>query len=397
MVNKNNIIFYAAIVLFIVYYLQGIVYPSGNFQSQICLTLYLLIDSYCAFHSLFLERANTLTYTWGTFILMLSFTFLLSPKIVHGTVNEAIGDISTFSQFKESFSLSLTYFIACYVGRNGTIINKHLFFLGVLFFLLAFLRFHHTGITLEQKFDGNIGVTNNAAYCIAVALPFLVFIYDKSKLLAGTLMVLSISLIIIGAKRGAIVCLIVIALFVLLYYFKNTKTSLRKYLIVSLLICSIGWFVNMSYQSNEYLMHRIEKTSQVGIGGREVAYTMLFDHWAREQNPIIFLFGNGTAQTVNIWGNYAHNDWLELLIDNGVLGVCIYMMLFILTYINIYRSELDYSKKIACYCAFIIWLCQSIFSMGYTGFDNAILFLLFGLFLGGDYTEREDEENFIPV
>ena len=103
MVNKNNIIFYAAIVLFIVYYLQGIVYPSGNFQSQICLTLYLLIGSYCAFHSLFLERANTLTYTWGTFILMLSFTFLLSPKIVHGTVNEAIGDISTFSQFKESF------------------------------------------------------------------------------------------------------------------------------------------------------------------------------------------------------------------------------------------------------------------------------------------------------
>ena len=140
-------------------------------------------------------------------------------------------------------------------------------------------------------------------------------------------------------------------------------------------------------------MHRVEKTGQVGLGERNIAYTMLFDHWNNEQDPIKFFFGNGTAQTVNIWGNFAHNDWLELLIDNGLSGGCIYLALFILTYIKIYRSELDFSKKIVCYSAFIIWLCQSIYSMGYSGFDNAILFLLLGLLPSRDETERYQEEE----
>ncbi|MBO6125094.1 MAG: hypothetical protein J6P55_04455 [Bacteroidaceae bacterium] len=393
MTDKHNMIFYTAIMLFIIYYLQGIVYPSGSFLSQICLITYLLIGICCTFHSLFLERADALTYTWGTFALMLSLTFLISPPMVHGTINEAIGDISTFSQFKESLSLSLTYFIASHVGRNGTITDKHLFVFGVFFFLLAFLRFHYTGITLEHKFDGSVGVTNNAAYCIVVTLPFLVFIWERSKLLAGILMLISTSLIIFSAKRGAIVCLGASTILALIYYLRKSKFNPTKHITAILIVGALGFFAYKSYQSNEYLMHRVEKTGQVGLGERNIAYTMLFDHWNNEQDPIKFFFGNGTAQTVNIWGNFAHNDWLELLIDNGLSGGCIYLALFILTYIKIYRSELDFSKKIVCYSAFIIWLCQSIYSMGYSGFDNAILFLLLGLLPSRDETERYQEEE----
>lgn len=395
MINRFNFVFYTAIALYFGYYLQGIVYPTGSLMSQTFLLLYLLIGIYCAFHTLFLSKANALSCIWGIFVLILSFTFLLSPPIVHGTMNEAIGEISTFMQFKESISFSLTYFIACYVGKNGTISNKQLFYFGIAFFLLSFLKFKYTGITLEQENDGSIGFTNNAAYDVAITLPFLVLIFKRSKLIAGILLVLSITLIMLGAKRGAIVCLITIALFVLIYYLKNTKISLTKYLTVILIICSIGWYVNMSYQSNEYLMHRIEKTSQVGIGGREVAYTMLFDHWNREQDPIAFFFGNGTAQTINIWGNYAHNDWLELLIDNGFMGFIIYLLLFLLTFREIRCTELEHMEKVTCYCAFITWFCRAAFSMGYTSFTNAILLILLGIFLNREEICENEEEYLV--
>ena len=397
MINKYNFVFYAAIVLFFGYYLQGIIYPSGSFISQTFLVLYLLIGIYCAFHTLFLSKANTLSCIWGVFILMLSFTFLLSPPIVYGTINDAIGEVSTFMQYKESISFSLTYYIAHYVDRNGTITNKQLSYLGIALFLLSFLKFKYTDLTLEQENDGRIGFTNNAAYDIVITLPFLSLIFERSKLWAGTLMVISIPLILFGAKRGAILCLIAVALFTLLYYLRNTKPSFAKYLTVILIICSLGWYVHRNLQSNEYLIHRIEKTSQTGIGGREVAYVMLFDHWNREQNPITFLFGNGTAQTINIWGNYAHNDWLELLIDNGLIGVFIYLAIFLLTFSKIYKSQLDFYKKLACYSAFIIWLCRSAFSMGYSSFTNAILLILLGLFFCDNNIEYEDEEDTMPV
>ena len=392
MVNKHNLVFFAAIVLFIGYYLQGILYPSGSFLSQLFLMIYLLIGACCAFNMLFLNKADAQTYAWGAFVLMLSFTYMLSPSIVHGTINEAIGEVSTFLQFKESLSLSFTYFIACYAGRNGTISDKQLFYLGLIFFLMSFIRFNYTNTTLELKNDGNIGFTNNAAYFIVITLPFLVFIYERSKILASVLLIISISLIIIGAKRGAILCLGASILFVLFYYLRKHEFNFTRYTVVIFIVCSLGLYAFMVYQSNEYLIHRTELTEQTGIGSRNVVYSMLFNHWNNEQDPVKFFFGNGTSQTINICGNYAHNDWLELLIDNGLFGFCIYLLLFIFMFLKIYRSGMNFKEKIACYCAFIIWFGKAGYSMGYPVFENAILFILLGILPSRDETEWEQEE-----
>lgn len=52
-----------------------------------------------------------------------------------------------------------------------------------------------------------------------------------------------------------------------------------------------------------------------------------------------------------------------------------------------------FSERIACYSALIIWFGKSIYSMGYTGFENAILFILLGLLPSRNEIEWEEEEE----
>ena len=37
------------------------------------------------------------------------------------------------------------------------------------------------------------------------------------------------------------------------------------------------------------------------------------------------LFGGGANHTLIVTDNYAHNDWLEILINQGILGILVYL------------------------------------------------------------------------
>ena len=197
-----------------------------------------------------------------------------------------------------------------------------------------------------------------------------------------------ITIVIMSSKRGAIVILLTMLLFSLYYYFKTHKISFKSIAGVFIAVILLGAVIYNQYESNDYLQRRMEKTSEEGIGTRDLAYSMLFNHWINETNFFKFTFGNGTAQSIEVWGNYAHNDWLELLIDNGVLGVILYATIFISLNRYIRKSKLPPNYRLAIHLCVIYWLLKSIFSMGYMQETGAILLFLLGIIIG-NYEQKK--------
>ena len=390
MINKSINVLNIALILFLIYCLQGIIYPTGSVISQASLFLFLIIGLVCYLTAMLRKRNPEFVKWFMIFFIILLVTFLVSPKIVTGTEYEAIGEVSTFIQFKEMIIFIFSFFIAYVPASKSQLSDSYLTGTSIIFILLAISRFIFSRDLLAEDMES---FTNNAAYFTVAVIPYLPFIAKRHKVLCIIGALVLIALIVASAKRGAIVCMIAALVFSICYYVKVSKVKFKHvaFAIAAILIVSV--FIYYSIISNEYLMFRLEYTHDEGIGARSIAYKVLFNHWISETNIFYLLFGNGTAQTVSVWGNYAHNDWLELLIDNGLLGVITYFMLFLSGFRYIKRLVLDNIYKVSAYLCLIIWFLETCFSMGFTSFMNSAICILLGMIIGKNEFHKKNAAN----
>ena len=367
------------IVLFVAYYLQGIVYPSGSIISQGILLIFLLLGLSSFINSLLYRRNPNFVSFFILFYLMIALWYIISPKTVYGTINEAIGAVSTLGQFKSASIFSLSFFIAYSNALRNSVADTSIFKFAVTFFILALLRYLYSKFTLSQE---NESFTNNAGYYFVAFLPLIPIVVKQHKIIGFLMMLISIIAVFASAKRGAILCLLVVGIFAFIYYVRSNKLSAKHIIIAILCLCGVGILGYYSYQSNDYLIGRMEYMQEEGIGTRSIAYSILWNHWKADTNLFTFLLGNGTAATVGIWGNFAHNDWLEILIDHGFLGVILYIMLFMALFVYIKNVNLNFNYKLALYLCLIVWFLKTIFSMSYTDTANAFFMFMLGAVIG---------------
>ena len=376
------------VVLFTVYYLQGALYPSGGIVSQGILLIYLLFGIYC-FVKAFSNRATlSCVMIWSAFFLMQGLCFLISPKEVVGMKNEAIGRVATFNQFKEIATFMLTLLIGYYYSYRNKTSEKYIFWFGIIFFLSSIVQYYYSLSQLMMKYGEE--TTNNAGYTMLTVVPYLPIVFKRKRILGIIMAVVIVAFVMWSAKRGALMCLAGAALFALFYYLKTHKVRLKTILGITLLLLLVGYFVYQQYLDNEYLQSRMEATMEGKSSNRDVAYSQLFNHWLNETNPFLFLFGNGTAQTITVWGNYGHNDWLELLIDNGLVGALVYFAMFVATISYIRKARLSKLNKLSAYLCVLILFMQSCFSMGFSDGGSGVYILLLGVIIGNNEKEKRE-------
>lgn len=368
-----------AIILYILYFLQGILYSSGGILSQFILFLFLFIGFLCFISVSFSRKKPAIVTMFIIFYVIIAIWYLLSPKIVVGTMNEAIGEVRTIEQFKASSIFFMSFFVAYYSSYNRNIKESNILIITFAFFILATLRY----IFIKDFHSYSDGFTNNGGYYYVALLPYIPILFKRNKIIGIILLIVSIIGIFASAKRGAIVCLLCAIIFVFIYYIKVYKKSFKRIFPALLILCCIVIVGYYSYISNDYLVERIEFTQKEGVGARSTAYSLLFNHWFSDTNLVTIIFGNGSAATVEVWGNYAHNDWLEILIDYGLFGLIIYMLLFISFFLYIKQTSVELYYKIAIYICLIVWFLKTIFSMGYTDTSNSYFMFLLGIIIGG--------------
>lgn len=144
-----------------------------------------------------------------------------------------------------------------------------------------------------------------------------------------------------GAKRGAIICMGAVLLYLIWWYYKDKHISLRTIASILVIITALGIGINYYFTTDDYLQQRLQQTLEGNSSHRDVLYFILWNEWLNA-DLVTQLFGRGIAQTVPLAGNFAHNDWLELLTDEGLLGALIYLIIIVKFFniANIYKMVL---------------------------------------------------------
>ena len=353
------------IILWVLGRLQGLFFQS-SLLSMLLFIPYALMTVY------YIYRAVS-SYNLKGAIKALSvfFAVMLLYGIALLIFNDALG------QDRKSFLMMLLVSLGpvfpFYVfSRQGLLTEERI--QGWFFVLLAVATVDYikTGQdTLQRALEEGKSVeeiTNNSAYMIAGLIPML-FALKKRPLLQYLSLIIILYFVITGMKRGAI--LVAACLLIWFVWIKLTNAKRGKRIFVILCFAILIWigtrFVLNFYEQSDYFQYRVEQTMEGSSSSRNQVYTTLWNHWINNGNPIQFLFGEGAYHTENVTGYLkAHNDWLELLIDCGLIGALFYFVYWICFVVDCRRSRYDTTLLAILTACFIFNFLRTFFSMSFS-------------------------------
>ena len=351
-----------------VYYLQGIFYPFGSNIAKLTLLVVLTISLYYwGYVNINYKLPRPLKYL-NVFICLLTIYALVYQlsgdfvsKISTGTTLTAFDNIKAFCS-----ALLPVYALYAFV-RKGYLNEKVLIYWFLIILLITTGQFVvYEEVMLSRSIYNTDGLTNNIAYEFLAITPFLYFFRNKPVYMYSSALYIY-TYIIWGMKRGAILIGIIALIIILFNHFKSS--SFKKKIIISILsvvLIVILYQVLFELSANSsYFQYRLSKTMDGDSSGRDQYYQTFIDYFINQQDLGNLLIGNGTYSTVRLVGNLAHNDWFELLICNGLLGLFVYLSFWIslFKYKKTLKDPLAYN---VINLFFIIFLLKTFFSMSYT-------------------------------
>lgn len=388
-INLHNVLRNFLFILIALYFTQGSLYATESIIAKSSLLFILLISSFYLIKSLLISnKKGVFYYTWMALLFLNVVGF-----IINGSFSGAY-----FSQIKKILTALLPFFPFYYFAYKGFLVKEHLlrFFIVLLPIAVAGYYSSRNDILLESL--NNIeNVVTNKAYFFVVLIPY-VFLLGKRKIFSISVLLLLLFFIIQSAKRGALITGIIGSL-VFIYYQLTTINPKRR--VPSFILSLAGvflliWFSYDFYISNDFLINRIQKIDEGG-SGRDVIYSNLFSNWFESDSVVNFLFGFGFVSTIKYsgTGNLAHNDWLELLTNFGLLGICIYLSVFGAAIRFVFYSKVEREDRLMMVAIILTWFLQTLFSMYYTVSTTVLTSILLGYLFGNYQRNRSVKNRFI--
>ena len=156
-------------------------------------------------------------------------------------------------------------------------------------------------------------------------------------------------------------------------------TSFKKLIIVALTVSVVAIGTNYVIgflHENSFAQARLEQTLQGDSSGRDDIYTSLLKIYTDKSNVFEMLFGHGPNAPARLTGHDAHNDWLEILLCQGLMG----FSLFLSYWIRLYKYSRSVRRDPIVYFivgSFIITqFLRSLISMSYAAIPTASVILL---------------------
>lgn len=315
--------------------LQGVMFESSILSLLFYIPFIILTIFYT--YKVIVNSSKTRTIK----ILSIFFSILLAYGLVLLLFNNVIGQDRTAFLIAILGSLG-PIFVFYYFASYGVFTHKRLYWIFFLFLIISIIEYYsYQAKALLLLANGFDEITNNSAYVFLGLVPFLFLFNHRPTIQYISLAIISFY-VILGLKRGAILILALMLVWFLLTIFKS-KSYRKKFVLIILtgILLVIGiHFIERYYSESLYFQYRVESTIDGNTSGRDVIYATLWHHYLSNANLIELIFGEGMYQTMNITGGLkAHNDWLELLIDCGLMGVFLYLCYWIAFYRDWRRSK----------------------------------------------------------
>ena len=389
---KNPCNIYLSFLTF--YLIQGVMIPTGGTVfSQLILSCAMLMGIYYTVKTICLP--NIPVYFTGLnmlFFMFIIYGILLLFSNHHYIIIFSWSEVPNSTFLKNIFLSLPNVYVFYYFSRKGYLTEKALKKWVIVFLASSVFRYIDNQMAflnmMQLKGVQTKEMTNNMGYLFVALMPTIAVFKDNVRIQYGIL-ILCMAFIMMAMKRGAIIVGTIMLIYILYFNYKyNKNVSKRKVIVFSLFIIVAAYFITeYMLESSDYFMSRIEQTKEGNSSGRNALYERYWNHFKNETDILKYLLGNGANATLGIGVNYAHNDWLEIAIDEGVLGLVIYCIYWFCFWRTIASIKYNITAKLVLTLTFISFLIMTVFSMSYTEY-SIYSCSVFGYYLA-HYKEKE--------
>lgn len=366
--------FICNLLLFIIlaYAAKGTFYSEGILSIALA-SIELAICSWYMLVLILKRRVGNVCFALIIITLLVTFSYLVSPKLYSSVI---IGNVNTFAFFREFCGAILPFFPFYYFARNNDIDIKSLQVFYIAAFILTVLYFFYSAVVLLVE-SHSTNATINVSYKFLYLLPFATLFRRKWIFLLFYL--LSFTMVILGAKRGAMIGLIIQGMVYTYYTLKNSKHKLKICLILLSLLIVIFAVLLDYYNSDPFFQMRVDSTLEGKTSGRDTILQSILRSFSEGESSQMIL-GNGFASTIKAAGNYAHNDWMEFLYDFGFAGLIVYVTYNVVLFRK--GTSKHFRLKLPFYMLVYSLLFCSFFSMVFFTESASTAFILIGYICG---------------
>lgn len=258
------------------------------------------------------------------------------------------GGVTASFQTKSQYITVILPLFALWGTRstNSTSTDKWLLAMGIIFVGLSIYFF----ITSPYHIVEEMTSRNNGAYTLLYLLPF-ILCFKKSSLRIGGLIITFIALLF-SMKRGGLVAFAIAVLvygLVNIFFVNKKKIGIGSFILSVIVIAGLIYmFVFFDELTGNILSVRFQSLEDDGGSGRMDIYSVVWSH-IKQSSFFELLFGHGWDAVRQNCGMEAsaHNDFLEVLYDFGIVVFLLYVAFFI----EYFKVALRMIKKRSFYAA----------------------------------------------
>ena len=201
-------------------------------------------------------------------------------------------------------------------------------------------------------------------------------------------------LIFFSVKRGAILGGLIVAAVYFMYIFRKSKTSTRLGVVIALIIAAYGTFYvyDRLATTNAHFQERMEDTMEGKTSGRDWIHAFFIDYYMNQYTPTEKLIGRGANSTLELFNMFAHNDWIELGINQGLLGVVLYLFFWIAFVRLLLKKDIPIEVRTSLIMIFVIYFSKTFFSMSYSEY-TLYSSMAFGYCIAASYDASKAKRN----
>lgn len=310
-------------------------------------TFCLLITAFCGICSFATGKAAPM----GTIVTCFS-VYIIICAFIHPSVEG-----SKLMTFLKSTYWCWVYFIAYTIFSYKSIDEKHVDNVILITTVIFALSFNYSHISRVVEFDM---AGDNAVFYPLLMIPWISCMSNTAK---RWVMVAIVALCVITAlKRSGIIILFIS---VILLYYSNFmhKKQIRPKTVLAAMLVLVGIFAVFHYKADSIsdVSQRFAMISEDGGSGRNVIYEDVINRYkSADLSQQIWGQGfdsvRGEDTTMSL---SAHNDFLEVMYDFGIVGLLCYVLIhlsLIKWIIRLFRggSQLSFPILISYFCFFFM-------------------------------------------
>ena len=269
---------------------------------------------------------------------------------------------------KVSWSL-LPIFVFYQYSKKGLLTDLYMQKWIFVFVVVATISYFLVLEVAQMRHDEGDEATNNGGYEVLSLIPMLLFLKTRSikqYLMFGYCLLL----VFYSMKRGAILIGGITAMVYFVFLLRNSSRSARFSVLFALFIVMAGsyYYFDKMLATSEYFQERVDDTMEGDTSGRDVIQGFFIDYYLNEASTTEQVIGGGANRTLELFNMYAHNDWIELAINQGLIGMFLYLVFWIAFARVLFKRDIPPIERTALIMLFFIYFMKTLFSMSYSDY-----------------------------